>query len=167
MSELVVRNRQDARNVDLRLFRSIARFLLTDLIALEEYELGVHLVAASEIARLNEAFLKHRGFTDVITFGYADPSPASLHGEVFLCLDEAVTQAKRFRSSWQSELVRYLVHGVLHLRGFGDSTPAARRKMKREENRLLRLLARTFQINRLARSRPRLTNRALRATRPA
>lgn len=161
MSELVLRNRQDSRNVDLRLFRSIARSLLTDLVAQEEYELGVHLVAGSEMTRLNEEFLKHQGFTDVITFDYADPSPASLHGEVFLCLDEAVTQAKRFRSSWQSELVRYLIHGVLHLRGFGDSTPDARRKMKREENRLLRLLARTFPINRLARSRSRRTNSKL------
>ena len=164
MSELVVRNRQDTRNVDLRLFRDIARSLLTDLIAVEECELGVHLVGASEMARLNEEFLKHRGSTDVIAFNHADLRTACLHGEVFLCLDEAVTQAKRFRSSWQSELVRYLVHGILHLRGFGDSTPDARRKMKREENRLLRLLARTFPINRLARPGPRRTNRTLRIT---
>jgi rRNA maturation RNase YbeY len=158
MIELVVRNRQDTRHVDLPLFRRIARTLLTDLVALEEYDLGVHLIAAPEMTRLNGEFLKHQGATDVITFDYADPAKASLHGEVFLCLDEAVTQAKRFRSSWQSELVRYLVHGVLHLQGFGDSTPGARRELKREENRLLRLLARTFPLNRLAGSRSRRTS---------
>lgn len=167
MSRLLVRNRQQTRQVDLPLFRRIARTLLAELIALEDYDLGVHLIAAPEMERLNVEFLEHLGSTDVITFDYADPSKASLHGEIFLCLDEAVIQAKRFRSSWQSELVRYLVHGILHLRGFCDSTPDARRNMKREENRLLRLLARTFPLNRLARSRPRPANRTLRITRPA
>jgi rRNA maturation RNase YbeY len=57
-----------------------------------------------------------------------------MHGELFICVDEAVLQAKKFKTSWQSEIVRYLVHGVLHLLGHDDFKPA-RRKMKREENR--------------------------------
>ena len=64
-----------------------------------------------------------------------------LHGEIFVCVDEAVLQARKFGTSWQSEIVRYIVHGVLHLLGFDDSSAGARRKMKREENRLV---ARTF-----------------------
>ena len=47
-----------------------------------------------------------------------------LHGEIFICVDEAVWQARKFRTSWQSEIVRYLVHGVLHLLGHDDSRPA-------------------------------------------
>jgi len=69
-----------------------------------------------------------------------------LHGEVFVCLDEAVTQARRFRVTWQSELVRYVVHGVLHLLGYDDLNPRARRRMKAAENRLMRRLARQFAI---------------------
>ena len=49
---------------------------------------------------------------------------ATLHGEIFICVDEAVLQARKFRTSWQSEIVRYLVHGVLHLLGHDDSRPA-------------------------------------------
>ena len=78
-----------------------------------------------------------------------------LHGEIFICVDEAVVQARRFRASWQSELVRYVIHGVLHLRGFDDLHPAGRRKMKREEDRLLREIALRFALSKLAR-RPRL-----------
>ena len=44
-----------------------------------------------------------------------------LHGEIFICVDEAIRQARRFGTIWQSEIVRYLIHGVLHLLGFDDS----------------------------------------------
>jgi len=62
-----------------------------------------------------------------------------------------MTQAKEFKSSWQAEVVRYVVHGVLHLLGYDDLKPALRRRMKREENRLMRLLEREFTFARLAR----------------
>ncbi|MBP7827111.1 MAG: rRNA maturation RNase YbeY [Verrucomicrobia bacterium] len=151
---LTLRNRQRTRAVAMHLLRHIIRCLLTDLLAIQTADLGVFIVAAPEMARLNERFLGHAGATDVITFDYADaaavhPGP-ELHGEIFVCLDEAVAQARRFRTSWPAELVRYVVHGVLHLRGYTDQVPADRRRMKREEDRLLRALARSFVLSRLA-----------------
>ncbi len=150
---LVIRNRQRVRKVSAALLRQIARALLEQHLSLRTYELGIHLVGAKEMALVNETFLNHAGSTDVITFDNstlapAEPSP-SLTGELFICLDDAVSQAREFRSSWQAEVVRYLVHGVLHLRGHDDLKPVARRKMKQEENRLLRLLARQFPLARL------------------
>ena len=68
------------------------------------------------------------------------------HGEIFICLDEAVSQARRFRTTWQSELVRYVVHGVLHLLGYDDAASRARRRMKKAEDTLLHLLAREFDL---------------------
>ena len=76
---------------------------------------------------------------------------ASLQGELFVCLDDAVKQAKEFKTAWQSELTRYVIHGLLHLRGHDDLKPAARRVMKKEENRLLREISREFSLPRLAR----------------
>jgi probable rRNA maturation factor len=169
MSELVLRNRQRVRRVNTRLLRHIVRSLLSDLIGVEDFELCVHLVATPEMVRLNETFMRHAGPTDVITFDYTvgqasrlspfsrlpkvrdkrDACP-TLHGEIFICMDEAVRQARRFRTRWQSELVRYVVHGVLHLRGFDDQRPPDRSKMKREENRLLRELTCRFPITQLA-----------------
>lgn len=151
---LTLRNRQRTRAVATHLLRRIIRGLLTDLLAIQTADLGVFIVAAPEMARLNERFLGHAGATDVITFDYKDAEAAhpglELHGEIFVCLDEAVTQARRFHTSWPAELVRYIVHGVLHLRGYTDQVPAARRRMKREEDRLLRALARSFVLSRLA-----------------
>lgn len=147
---LTVCNRQRTRQINHRLFRQIGMALLQELCVVKQAELGINLVAASEMQRLNETFLQHAGSTDVITFDYADHA-SGLHAEIFLCVDEAILQARRFRTTWQSELVRYLIHGVLHLFGHDDQHAAARRKMKREENRLLKSLSARFALSRLAR----------------
>lgn len=150
---LTIRNRQKTRAVDARLLRRITRALLGELLQRSEADLGVFIVAAPEMTRLNETFLRHAGPTDVITFDYSETptgsSPPALHGEIFVCVDEAVAQARRFRASWQAELVRYVVHGVLHLCGFDDTRPAARRAMKQAENRLLRKVVRRFALRNL------------------
>ena len=146
--DLTIRNRQRTRAIDLRWLRQMAKTLLGELLQVEQAELGISLVAAPEMAQLNESFLRHTGSTDVITFDYAEPA-ATLHGELFICVDEAVAQARRFRTTWQAEIVRYVIHGILHLLGHDDVNPAARRKMRREENRLLRLLASRFPFGRL------------------
>jgi len=160
MSDLILRNRQRTRPVNLPVLRRIARVLLEELLGLEQYELGVRLVASAEMIRVNRQFLNHDHSTDVITFDYQtspnrDPRPASrIKGDIFICLDDAVAQARQFRTTWQSELVRYLTHGALHLRGHDDLRPAARLVMKREENRLVRSLAKRLSFHQLARSRP-------------
>lgn len=163
--DLTLRNRQRTRPVETRRLRQICTTLLEDLLHIKSAELAVTLVAAPEMAGINWQFLQHEGPTDVITFDHS-PAPDSgrqtrhasrrpLSGELFVCLDEAVLQAGHFRTTWQSELVRYIIHGTLHLLGYDDHHAAARRTMKREENRLLRLLAARFPLSRLAR-KPRL-----------
>ena len=164
---VAISNRQRTRKINLRLLKRIADALLAEL-KIEKAELGVHLAAAPEMTRLNEKFLQRAGSTDVITFNYTDNGRAdclqpaakpgamgtscpALHGEIFICVDEAVWQAHPFRTNWQSEIVRYLVHGVLHLLGHDDSRPGDRRKMKREESRRLRELSRRFSLAQLAR----------------
>ncbi len=149
--ELSLRNRQRTRALDGRLLRRMAEHLLTEHFHQKQFELGIHLVADREMARVNETFLQHSGSTDVITFSHAELHQTDLlHGEIFICLDAAVRQARQFRTTWQSELVRYLIHGILHLEGFDDLEPAARREMKKEENRLLNEVSKQFPLQRLA-----------------
>jgi probable rRNA maturation factor len=151
---VTVANRQRARKINLRLLKKIAKALLAEL-EIEKAEIGICLVGALEMTRLNETFLKHKGSTDVITFDHSDPSSKTpdpspkIHGEIYICLDEAILQARKFGTSWQSEVVRYIIHGVLHLLGFDDWSAGARRKMKREENRRLREITRRFPLSKL------------------
>jgi probable rRNA maturation factor len=65
-------------------------------------------------------------------------------------VDDAIAQAREFGSSWQSEVVRYVVHGILHLLGYDDLQPELRRKMKRAEHRLVRRLENRFALAQLS-----------------
>jgi rRNA maturation RNase YbeY len=169
-------NRQRVRRLDLRLLRRIVQALLRETWPNGSFDLVIYVVAGPEMTRLNEAFLHHKGSTDVITFDYAeragqasrlscsgagvrltkdrrDACPTLLHGEIFVCLDQAVSQARRFHATWQSELVRYVVHGALHLLGYGDQEDRARRRMKAAEDTLVRQLARQFDFRSLGATR--------------
>jgi probable rRNA maturation factor len=148
---IVIANRQRVKKIDSRLLKEIASTILAEL-KVNSAELGINLVPAKEMAALNWKFLGHEGSTDVITFDYADTSGAhgvtrpTPHGELFICVDEAILQAREFKTNWQSEIIRYIVHGVLHLLGHDDLKPDLRHKMKREENRLLRGVAKKFSL---------------------
>jgi rRNA maturation RNase YbeY len=156
-------NRQETRRVNLALFGEMARSLLINMPprpgqngANENSpingQLGIHLIAAAEMACLNEEFLGHAGSTDVITFNYQeDKAAAGWCGEIFISVDDAVACAPRFRVGWTLELARYLAHGLLHLRGYDDRAPASRREMKMRENRLIKVLSRRFACAKLER----------------
>ncbi len=164
---LFLRDRTPVRAVDLRLLKRLLRVLIEEWVGREINELGIYLVGTGEITRINEAFLRHQGPTDVITFDYADSGrDPALSGEIFVCLPEAKRQARRFRVAWQQEVVRYLVHGVLHLCGYDDRRAADRLRMKREEGRLLRALEKRFTFRQLALSRRARTARAGRRLKP-
>ena len=145
---IAIANRaRTGRKLDLRLLKKIIAAALEEL-DIKEAELGIVLIGAREMALLNEEFLGHEGPTDVITFDYSEKRK-QLHGEVFVCVEIADKQAKEFGTSRQSEVVRYVVHGILHLMGHDDLQAAARKKMKREEGRLVRALSRRFPLSKL------------------
>jgi rRNA maturation RNase YbeY len=154
--ELTVRNRQRSRPVNTPRLRRVIQSLLERELACHGYQLDIHVVGEGMMTRLNEKHLRHGGCTDVIAFDYSgEPNPDRLHGEIFVCAPEAERQAARYRTSRPDELVRYIIHGTLHLRGYDDHAPAARRRMKREEDRLLRRLSRRFDFSALARTTDR------------
>ncbi|MBC8096998.1 MAG: rRNA maturation RNase YbeY [Akkermansiaceae bacterium] len=160
-TSVFIRNQQRTYAINVRYLRWMTRELLQELLWIENFDLGIYLVRAPKMAQINQTYLQHEGSTDVITFDYSEApavksrignskSEVNLHGELFICIDEAIAQARQFRTTWQSELVRYVIHGVLHLCGYDDLNPAARRVMKREETRLLHKLKLNFPPAKLA-----------------
>jgi probable rRNA maturation factor len=142
--------RQRARALERTQLRRVARGLLEDLLGRRSYQLGVHFIGAAEMARLNTAYLGHAGSTDVITFDHRETAGGQeLYGEIFISVEDALLHARRFRVRWPWEVTRYLVHGVLHLEGFDDTAPAARRAMKRRENSLLKELSARFDLGKV------------------
>ncbi len=143
--ELSFSNLQRRRQLDLAYIRQITEDLVIRLLKLDRVEIGVRFVSARRMAQVNWRFLQHKGPTDVITFDYGSSSNSRLiHGDIFICVEIAELQSVEFGTSLAHEIVRYIVHGILHLLSYDDIQTEKRRRMKREENRLVRSLARTW-----------------------
>ena len=84
---------------------------------------------------VNRRFLGHDYYTDVITFDYSTPS--TLNGDIFISLDTVRSNAELVGTSFDNELLRILIHGVLHLTGQGDKTPETKAQMTEKEEKAL------------------------------
>ncbi len=84
---------------------------------------------------VNREFLGHDYYTDVITFDYS--TAQTLNGDIFISLDTVQSNAEMVGTSFEQELMRILIHGVLHLTGQGDKTPETKAEMTAKEEKAL------------------------------
>lgn len=84
--------------------------------------------------RVNRQFLRHRGLSDVVCFRYGREP---VLGEILVSPAFARAYAKAHRLSYRQELARYVVHGLLHWKGYDDRTPRQRGRMRKMEDKLL------------------------------
>lgn len=96
-------------------------------------------VDEEEILRVNREFLQHDYYTDIITFDYNDGR--RLSGDLFISLDTVRTNAEGLQVTYEQELHRVIIHGVLHLCGINDKGPGEREMMEAAENRALSKLS--------------------------
>ena len=89
------------------------------------------------IIRVNRQFLSHDYFTDIITFD--DTRGCLLRGDMFISLDTVRTNAEGLGAPYDRELMRVIIHGVLHLCGINDKGPGEREIMEAHENDALAL----------------------------
>ncbi len=88
--------------------------------------------------QLNVGYLGHDTLTDVITFHYAEPP--LIEGDIFISIERVRENATKFKVPFTQELPRVIVHGVLHLCGYGDKTADEAKLMRQKENEALMLL---------------------------
>ncbi|HEY6915941.1 MAG TPA: rRNA maturation RNase YbeY [Paludibacter sp.] len=84
------------------------------------------------ILEINKQYLNHDYFTDIITFDYSEGSLIS--GDIFISVDTVRSNSEEFGVSFEVELLRIIIHGVLHLSGQDDKTPELRNEMTIKEN---------------------------------
>lgn len=89
------------------------------------------------ILEANRNYIGHDYYTDIITFDYSRAGHIS--GDILLSLDTVRTNADKFGEPYNRELLRVVIHGVLHLCGFKDKDPGEREKMEHAENEALKL----------------------------
>jgi rRNA maturation RNase YbeY len=99
-----------------------------------------------QLLEINQQFLNHDNYTDIITFDLTDADTLDdrgrklpITGEVYISIDRVKDNAIQFSTSKENELYRVLFHGCLHLCGYGDKKPAEKRRMTEKENFYLSL----------------------------
>lgn len=101
-------------------------------------EIGYLFVDDEKILEVNNEYLGHDYYTDIITFDYDEDDIIS--GDLVISLDTVRSNAELFSKPYEEELYRVIIHGILHLCGINDKGPGEREIMEQEENKALALL---------------------------
>ncbi len=114
-------------------------------------DIGYIFCNDDKILEVNRQYLQHDYYTDIITFDYCDDAlltgkKDTIAGDLFISLDTVRTNAEQQGTTYDEELHRVIIHGILHLCGINDKGPGEREIMEREENKALKLLTHNFKI---------------------
>jgi rRNA maturation RNase YbeY len=91
-----------------------------------------------ELLEINVKHLNHNTFTDIITFDYSEAK--TIHSDIFISIDRVTENSKKFKVTFENELHRVIIHGILHLCGYKDKSKADAELMRKMENASLDLL---------------------------
>lgn len=103
-----------------------------------EGELNYIFCDDAYLLKLNVEFLEHDTLTDIISFDYT--MGKLIGGDIFISVERVKENAKAFKQSFESELARVMIHGVLHYMGYKDKTKEEKALMRSEEDACLKLL---------------------------
>ena len=102
-------------------------------------EVGYMFVDDKKILEVNNEYLGHDYYTDVITFYYDEGD--TVNGDIVISLDTVRTNAELFGKTYEEELHRVIIHGILHLCGINDKGPGEREQMEAAEDKALAIRA--------------------------
>ncbi|MEK6732287.1 MAG: rRNA maturation RNase YbeY [Candidatus Omnitrophota bacterium] len=136
-----IQNLQSVAKIDKRkVIECVDRVL--NAMGEKDAELSLMLVNDMYIRNLNWKYRRSDSATDVLAFPMRDSRglSGSVLGDVVISAETAQREAKKRKKDFQEELDLYLIHGILHLLGYSDEKPRARKKMREKEREILKLL---------------------------
>ena len=101
--------------------------------------LGYVFCSDDYLLEINQQFLDHDTLTDIVTFDYTEGT--ILNGEIYISTDRVADNAKDFNVDFDTELRRVIIHGFLHMCGYGDKTDDEKSNMRKKEDEYLALWA--------------------------
>jgi probable rRNA maturation factor len=122
--------------------KTIIKNWLKEAIAAEGYrleELNFIFCSDEYLLGINQQYLDHDTYTDVITFDNSE-TLKTIVGDIFISVDRIRENAKQFERVFQDEICRVMIHGTLHLLGYKDKSRAAKQQMTKKEDHYLKLL---------------------------
>jgi probable rRNA maturation factor len=102
-------------------------------------EVSIIFQSDNELLELNKRILDHDYYTDIITFEL-EHTETRTETEIYISLDRATENAERFGSDLRSEVRRLVIHGLLHVAGYSDKSPSAKKRMQKRERFFLSTL---------------------------
>jgi len=123
--------------------KTIIKDWIKSVIAAEGYklqELNFILCSDEYLLRMNQDYLNHDTYTDVITFDNSEELK-TIVGDIFISIERVQENAKQINVTTANELCRVMIHGTLHLLGYLDKTKAEKSKMTEKEDHYLSLLS--------------------------
>jgi probable rRNA maturation factor len=137
MSKVIISSAQSAIRVPRKRLAELVEFVAhSEGVRVGQVDLAI--VASPEITGVNRRFLGHAGATDVISFDLSDKDIPGLCAQLVVCGDVAVQQAKDRGLKARDELMLYVIHGLLHLMGYEDTSIRGGARMHAREEELLR-----------------------------
>ncbi|MBU0561036.1 MAG: rRNA maturation RNase YbeY [Bacteroidetes bacterium] len=126
--------------------KSIHRIVLKlkEILNFNVNSLQINFVDDDYIHEINKTYLNHDYSTDIITFNYSSVKNA-LEGEIYICIKDAIDNSQKFNVNLDSEIVRLVTHGILHLLGYDDITIPKKKKMKTLEDELVFSIEKNFK----------------------
>ena len=100
-------------------------------------ELNFHFTSDDFLFNMNSEYLSHETYTDIITFEYGNKE--QIVGDIFISVDRVKENSIAFKSTFKVELLRVIIHGLLHLLGYGDKTESEKKVMRSLEDSYLSL----------------------------
>lgn len=91
------------------------------------------------VHQLNKDFLDHDYLTDILTFNLKEGRSKTISGEIYISADRVRENALIFKTTFTQELLRVIIHGVLHLMGYDDKTKVKMARMREQEDKCLRM----------------------------
>lgn len=139
MSKIAIHSPQEIVPIDRGRLRDVARAVL-DGENVKDYEISLAFVDNATIHRLNKQYLNHDEPTDVLSFPYSAANAKKLEGELVVGVQIALEQASERGHDVQAELALYVIHGLLHLCGYGDKSADDEKSMRARERHYLESL---------------------------
>ncbi len=125
------------KKIDKRVIHKLVNGLKKDL-GFDISSLQIDFITPDQILTINKDYLGHNYSTDIITFNYSG-NHKFLDGELIISVNDAETNSKIYSVTFDEEVWRLVIHGILHLLNFDDKKERDRRIMKRMENKLLKV----------------------------
>lgn len=97
---------------------------------------------------INKQYLNHDTFTDIVTFDYSkEDVKLAVSGDIFISAERVKENASTYSKSFENELHRVIIHGILHLLGYADKTKTAKEEMTKQEDICLKALDKMLKVS--------------------